>query len=77
MTGIQTRSWRTVLTHFSQRYAKGTTLNEESRKGEDENYLNYLDNSVILASDHMRFKCSELSYFPHVSRFLGTLVPEE
>ena len=76
-TGMQTKTWKTVLTHFSQRYAKGTTLSNEQRKDESEEYLKYIDNNVVLASDHMRFRCSELSYFQHVSNFFGTLISDE
>lgn len=77
ITGIKLNAWRTVLTHFSQRYAKGGTLNKDIWATEPSEYIKYLDNNVVLASDHMRFKLSELLFMPYVSQFIGKLVPDE
>jgi len=77
ITGMKLNCWRTILTHFSQRYAKGGTMNQDIWKSEPSEFLKYLDHNVVLASDHMKFKLSELLYMPYVSQFIGKLVPDE
>ena len=53
--GKKTNAWRTVLTHFSPRYAKVAILNEKE-----------VEQGAMIAFDHMRMSFSQLEWAPNV-----------
>ncbi len=53
--GRKTNAWRTVLTHFSPRYAKVAILTEEEGAS-----------GAMIAFDHMKLSFSQLEWAPNV-----------
>ena len=78
ITGVKMGAWRTILTHFSQRYAKGGADNKKKEMHKKETSRNEIDiyrmNNVLLAWDHFGFRLSELNELPYKSRKIMGLI---
>lgn len=73
--GMKLKAWRTVLTHFSQRYA-GKVLNKAEKIKVKDDYYQYCKHNVVKAYDHFRSRFSQLENMPRVSKCLANLFDE-
>lgn len=64
--GKMANVWRTILTHFSPRYAKVAVLSDEEMKSQP-----------IIAFDHMRVSFSQLEWAPEVVKLYREILYNE
>jgi len=88
--GMKMKAWRTVLTHFSQRFAKnsadfgsfkkpGTVMEDESKQGfdVDQAFYDYSKRNTIRVVDHFRMRFSQLIDLPIKSNCILKMFPAE
>jgi len=71
--GMKLKAWRTILTHFSQRYGMNTQANKEKVKND---FYHYSKRNVVKAYDHFRVRFSELENMPLVTRCIAKMFDE-
>jgi ribonuclease Z len=71
-TGIKIGAWRTILTHFSQRYSKGFYQGGKKQAGEPIKEKSELDLyrklQTVVAMDHLKSRLAELKTLPKISK---------
>jgi len=78
--GMKMDAWRTVLTHFSQRFSQSSRSNikKDLEGGKEAKYIyDYNKYNTIRTLDHLKTKFSELKDLPIISRCYDNLYFEE
>jgi len=75
--GMKMDAWRTVLTHFSQRFSKASQSSIQKSQDPKEKYIyEYNKYNTIRTFDHLTTKFSELKDLPQVSRCYDSMYVE-
>jgi len=70
--GIKLKAWRTILTHYSQRYTG--KLFKQTKKAElTEAFGEYASENVVRSWDHLGFRFSELHHLPELNRCMKVM----
>jgi len=73
--GIKLKAWRTVLTHFSQRYT-GKLYQQTDETELVEAFKDYALQNVVRSWDHLSFRLSELHHLPALNRCMNVMFNE-
>ena len=73
--GIKLKAWRTILTHYSQRYT-GRLFQQTDEKELAEYFKEYAAENVVRSWDHLGFKFSELHHLPALNRCMQVMFNE-
>lgn len=77
LSGIKSKSWKTALTHFSQRYKSAKEIVEPTQYKLFAKKYDYALNHTIVCFDHMQMRLSETPKLPHISRAIASIIPNE
>jgi hypothetical protein len=74
---MKSNSWKTALTHFSQRYKSAKDIVEPALYKTNEAKYDYTMNHTIVCFDHMQMRLSETPKLPQISRAIASMIPSE
>jgi hypothetical protein len=68
---MSSNSWKTALTHFSQRYKSAKNIVDPRLYKNNEELNAYSLNHVIVCCDHLHMKLSNTPQMPYLSRMIS------